>query len=71
MKSKPLKTAIKDVISWLEEHLMAEKSDFDEKKKEFEGIIHPIFAKFSGGSGGPGQQGGFDYSEDMPNHDDL
>jgi len=66
-----IETAVKETVSWLDENLMAEKSDFDEKKKEFEGIIHPIFAKFSGGAGGQGGAG-FDYgSEDMPDHDDL
>jgi heat shock protein 5 len=65
-----IEDAVKDTISWLEENVQAETSDFEEKKKEFEGIIHPIFAKFQGGAGGPGGAGGFD-SDEMPNHDDL
>jgi len=68
-----IESAIKETISWLEEHLMAEKSDFEEKKKEFESIIHPIFSKYSGaagGPGGPGGPGGFE-SDEMPSHDDL
>jgi heat shock protein 5 len=67
-----IEDAVKDTISWLEENLSAETSDFEEKKKEFEGIIHPIFSKFqgAGGAGGPGGPGGFD-SDEMPNHDDL
>jgi len=64
-----IETAIKDTVSWLEENLQAEKSDYDEKKKEFEGIIHPIFAKFSGGAG-PQAGEGFD-TDEMPSHDDL
>jgi heat shock protein 5 len=42
--TETIETAVKDVISWLEENLQADKADYDEKKKEFEGIIHPIFA---------------------------
>jgi heat shock protein 5 len=64
-----IESAIKDTVSWLEENLQAEKTDYDEKKKEFEGIIHPIFAKFSGGAG-PQAGEGWD-SDEMPNHDDL
>jgi heat shock protein 5 len=68
--TETIETAVKDVISWLEENLQADKADYDEKKKEFEGIIHPIFAKFSGGAGG--QPGGGDWGGDeMPSHDDL
>jgi heat shock protein 5 len=65
-----IEDAVKDTINWLEENPQAETSDFEEKKKEFEGIIHPIFSKFQGGAGGPGGPGGFD-SDEMPNHDDL
>jgi heat shock protein 5 len=65
-----IENAIKDAISWLEENLQAEKSDYDEKKKEFEGVVHPIFAKFQGAGQGAGPQGGWD-SDEMPNHDDL
>jgi heat shock protein 5 len=66
-----IETAIKEVVSWLDENLQAEKSDYDEKKKEFEGVIHPIFAKFSGGAGGPGAPGADWDSDEMPSHDDL
>jgi heat shock protein 5 len=68
--TETIETAIKETISWLEENLQAEKSDYDEKKKEFEGIIHPIFAKFSGGQPG-GQPGEGGWGDEMPNHDDL
>jgi heat shock protein 5 len=66
-----IESAIKDVISWLDSNLQADKSDFEEKKKEFEGIIHPIFAKFSAGAGGPGGGAQYGGDEEMPNHDDL
>jgi len=56
----------------------SEKDDYEEKKKEFESIIHPIFSKFGGGGqpGGPGGYGGpggagFGEDDEMPNHDDL
>jgi len=60
-----IEKAVKDTISWLDDNMMAKKSDFEEKKKEFEGIIHPIFSKFS-----TSQRDDYD-SGDMPNHDDL
>ena len=31
---------------WMEGNKMASKEDYDEKKKDFESLIHPIFAKF-------------------------
>jgi heat shock protein 5 len=70
--AETIEAAIKETIGWLDENLQAEKTDYEEKKKEFEGVIHPIFAKYSGGAGQPGGQPGGDWGGDeMPNHDDL
>jgi len=72
-----IEEAIKDTITWLDENMAAEKEDYEEKKKEFESVIHPIFSKLGGGAGGPGGGGGFGgpggFGEDdeMPSHDDL
>jgi len=65
-----VETAIKEAVEWLDENLQAETEDYEEKKKEFEGIIHPIFQKLqaqAGGQGGGAGAGG----DDMPGHDDL
>eukprot|EP01123_Difflugia_compressa_P009052 TRINITY_DN288_c0_g1_i9.p1 TRINITY_DN288_c0_g1~~TRINITY_DN288_c0_g1_i9.p1 ORF type:complete len:692 (+),score=211.40 TRINITY_DN288_c0_g1_i9:89-2077(+) len=72
-----IEAAIKETISWLDENMAAEKEEYEEKKKEFEGIIHPIFTKLGGGAGGAGHAGGYGgpgggFGEDeMPSHDDL
>jgi len=61
-----VEAAVKEALEWLDENLAAETSEYEDKKKEFEGIIHPIFSKFQQANGGaPG--GG----EEMPEHDDL
>jgi len=56
--------------------MAAEKEDYEEKKKEFEAVIHPIFSKLGGGAGGGGPRGGygpggFGEDDEMPSHDDL
>jgi heat shock protein 5 len=65
-----IETAIKEALDWLDDNLQAETEEYEEKKKEFEGVIHPIFQKLqaaqAGGSGGQGAGG-----DDMPEHDDL
>jgi len=62
--------AVKEAINWLDDNMAAEKDDYEEKRKEFEGIVHPIFAKVGGGPGGPSGGQGFE-DDEMPNHDDL
>jgi len=62
-------TAVKETLEWLDENLNAETEEYEEKKKEFEGIIHPIFQKFQAANGGG--PGGAQGSEEMPEHDDL
>jgi len=65
-----IETAIKEALEWLDENLQAETEEYEEKKKEFEGVIHPIFQKLQG-QGGPGQGGGAASDQEMPEHDDL
>jgi len=65
-----IESAIKEALEWLDENLQAETEDYEEKKKEFEGVIHPIFQKYQGQAGGAGQ-GGAGSSDEMPEHDDL
>jgi len=68
-----LQDAVKEVQEWLDEHLTADKDEFETKKKEFEGIVHPIFQKYQSAPGGPGAGagGGEEEAEDMPGQDDL
>jgi heat shock protein 1/8 len=40
-----------DTISWLERNQMAEKDEFEDKKKELEEVCHPIMAKIYGAGG--------------------
>jgi len=42
---------------------------FEEKQKELEGVVNPIFAKLYAGGGGGGSSGGGD--DDYDNHDEL
>jgi len=60
---------IKDAIEWLEQNSLAEKDEFDEKYKEVEKVVQPIFSKLYGGAqahhGAPGAD------EEMPDHDEL
>lgn len=68
-----IESAVKETSSWLDENMGAETEDYEEKKKEFEAVVHPIFAKLGGG-GGPGggaPGGGFGEDDEMPSHDDL
>jgi heat shock protein 5 len=65
-----IETAIKEAVEWLDENLNAETEEYEEKKKEFEAVIHPIFQKFQAQHGGaPGGAPGGD--DEMPSHDDL
>jgi len=67
-----IETAIKDVTSWLDENITAEKEDYDGKKEELEKIVHPIFSKIGGGAPGGGAHGGaHGGDEEMPSHEDL
>jgi heat shock protein 5 len=62
-----LTDAVKEAQEWLDENLTADKDEYENKKSEFEGIVHPIFAKLQPQGGA----GGAEDSEEMPDHDDL
>jgi heat shock protein 5 len=64
-----LKDAVKEAQEWLDEHISSDKDEYDTKKTEFEGVVHPIFAKIQPKGGAPGGEEGAD--EEMPDHDDL
>jgi len=58
-----IEQAVNDAIHWLESHPTAEKSDYEERQKMLEGVVHPIFTRMyqqaGGGAGGPAGAGGF------------
>lgn len=53
-----LEAAVKDTIQWLETNGDAAIDDFEEKKKELEGVANPIMTKMYSQGGAPGA-GGF------------
>jgi L1 cell adhesion molecule like protein len=58
---------VDEIIKWLDGNLAAEKDEFEEKKKELEGVCNPIMMKFyqAGGMPGGGMPGG-GMDDDMP-----
>jgi len=59
--------ALKETSEWLDENMSADKDEYEEKKKDLEKIVHPIFKKFQGQGGESGGAEG----EEMPEHDDF
>merc|ERR1712238_406042 len=53
-----LTTAIEEALVWLEDNPAAEKSEYDGKQKEVEGIANPIMKRAYEGSAGEGAEGG-------------
>merc|ERR1712170_328009 len=47
-----INTKISKVINWLEDNGSAEKDEFEEKRKELEGVCNPIMTKMYQGAGG-------------------
>jgi len=62
-----IEDAIKETIEWLDDNNDETKEVYDEKYKELEEIVNPIFAKLyqSGAAHPPGDE------EEMPSHDEL
>jgi len=58
--------ALKETSEWLDENIGAEKEEYEDKKKDLEKVVHPIFKKFQGQEGGDAGT-----EEDLPEHDDL
>jgi len=68
-----IKKAIEDAQEWIAENAAtAEKDEFDEKYKELEKVVHPIFTRLYQQAGGPpGGEGGAPTDEEMPDRDEL
>jgi len=62
-----IEDALKETIEWLDENVDEDKEVYDEKYKELEEIVNPVFAKLyqSGAAHPPGMD------EEMPSHDEL
>lgn len=58
---------VDEVIDWLDENQDVDKEDFDEKKEELEGVVHPIVTKLYGQA----QEGEMPEDGDIPSHDEL
>jgi len=62
-----IEEAVKEAIEWLDQNSLAEKDEFDDKYKEVEKVVQPIFSKLYGGA--HAHHAGAE--EDMPDHDEL
>jgi heat shock protein 5 len=61
-EKETIESALKDAQEWIEGNFQATKEEFDEKYKELEGVVQPIFTKLyqqAGGAPGGGGPGGF------------
>jgi heat shock protein 5 len=61
-EKETIESALKDAQEWIEGNFQATKEEFDEKYKELEGVVQPIFTKLyqqTGGAPGGGGPGGF------------
>merc|ERR1712174_74950 len=63
---KALEDAIAESISWLDANPTAEKEEYEEKRKELEGIAMPILRKMGGAAGAGGMPGGMPDMGGMP-----
>jgi len=50
-----VESKVSQILSWMESNQTAEKEEFEEKQKELEAVVNPIFQKMAGG----GMPGGF------------
>eukprot|EP00122_Pirum_gemmata_P015336 Pgem_evm1s14332 len=47
-----VKNKASEVLSWMDTNMSASKQEYEDKKKELEGVAQPIFAKLYGDAGG-------------------
>jgi heat shock protein 5 len=63
-----LETLVKESLEWLDEHQEADKDDYEEKRKEIDLVVSPIFTRMYGAGGAPGA-GGFPGGADGADED--
>merc|ERR1712146_870239 len=69
-EKKQVQDEVKAMTEWMDENPNAEKEEYEEKQKEFEKLVNPIFSKlYQGGGAGAGGDDADD--EEMPDHDEL
>jgi len=68
-----LETLVKDSLEWLDDHQEADKDDYEEKRKEIDQVVSPIFTRMYGAAGAEGGfPGGADGAdEDFGAYDEL
>merc|ERR1712216_880287 len=49
-----IEKAVQEALDWLDKNQLAEKSEFEDKQKELEGIVNPIMMKVYQAAGGSG-----------------
>jgi len=69
-EKKSILDAVKVVTEWLEKNPAAEKEEYEEKKKEFDGVVHPLITKLYPTGGQPGEAPK-PSSGDVPKQDEL
>merc|ERR1711881_318862 len=68
---KKVQDEVKAMTEWMDENPNAEKEEYEEKQKEFEMLVNPIFSKLYQGGGAGGEGGDSAEDEEMPDHDEL
>merc|ERR1711971_1244768 len=53
-----IEKAVQETLDWLDKNQLAEKDEFEAKRKELEGIVNPIMMKVYQAAGGGGMEGG-------------
>jgi heat shock protein 5 len=62
-----LEALVKESLEWLDDHQEADKDDYEEKRKEIDQVVSPIFTRMYGAGGGfPGAE-----DEDLGAYDEL
>merc|ERR1711935_408613 len=49
-----IETAVQEALDWLDKNQLAEKDEFEAKRKELEGVVNPIMMKVYQAAGGDG-----------------
>jgi heat shock protein 5 len=67
-----LENLVRESLEWIDDHQEADKEEYEDKRKEIDQIVSPIFTRMYGAGGaGPGDFGGFGGDEDMGAYDEL
>merc|ERR1712146_148899 len=70
-EKEEIENAVSEALEWLDDNQEAEKEEFEEKKKEVEGIANPIIQKVYQQSGAPGGADADDEDFEDEDEDEL